>query len=150
GAAWFSGHGEHLAERGRRDPFRVPSAGARSGCRAHPARAVVRRGALRPLPRAGYRGRSRGHRLDGSAMRLVRWQGEDLLRRLDDVIAVYGAAMGYSVQLLRTRPVVARPGPRGAAARAAQVLADRLLRARRAARPAGHAGPEDRRPPALC
>jgi len=36
-------------------------------------------------------------------MRLVRWQGEDLLRRLDDVIAVYGAAMGYSVQLLQTR-----------------------------------------------
>jgi ribosomal protein S18 acetylase RimI-like enzyme len=36
-------------------------------------------------------------------MRLVRWEGEDLLRRLDDVIAVYGAAMGYSVQLLQTR-----------------------------------------------
>jgi ribosomal protein S18 acetylase RimI-like enzyme len=36
-------------------------------------------------------------------MRLVRWQGEDLLHRLDDVIAVYGAAMGYSVQLLQTR-----------------------------------------------
>jgi ribosomal protein S18 acetylase RimI-like enzyme len=36
-------------------------------------------------------------------MRLVRWQGDDLLRRLDDVIAVYGAAMGYSVQLLQTR-----------------------------------------------
>ena len=36
-------------------------------------------------------------------MRLVRWQGEDLLRRLDDVIAVYGAAMGYSIPLLQTR-----------------------------------------------
>ena len=36
-------------------------------------------------------------------MRLVRWRGEDLLQRLDDVIAVYGEAMGYSVQLLQTR-----------------------------------------------
>jgi ribosomal protein S18 acetylase RimI-like enzyme len=36
-------------------------------------------------------------------MRLVRWQGDDLLRRLDDVIAVYGAAMGYSMPLLETR-----------------------------------------------
>ena len=36
-------------------------------------------------------------------MRLVRWRPADLLRRLDDVIAVYGAAMGYSVELLQTR-----------------------------------------------
>jgi GNAT superfamily N-acetyltransferase len=36
-------------------------------------------------------------------VRLVRWRGDDLLQRLDDVIAVYGAAMGYSVQLLQTR-----------------------------------------------
>jgi ribosomal protein S18 acetylase RimI-like enzyme len=36
-------------------------------------------------------------------MRLVQWRGEDLLRRLDDVISVYGQAMGYSVQLLQTR-----------------------------------------------
>lgn len=36
-------------------------------------------------------------------MRLVRWRGDDLLERLDDVIAVYGEAMGYSVQLLQTR-----------------------------------------------
>ena len=36
-------------------------------------------------------------------MRLVRWQGEDLLRRLDDVIAVYGAAMGYEPALLEVR-----------------------------------------------
>jgi ribosomal protein S18 acetylase RimI-like enzyme len=36
-------------------------------------------------------------------MRLVRWRGEDLLQRLDEVIAVYGEAMGYSVQLLQTR-----------------------------------------------
>ena len=36
-------------------------------------------------------------------MRLVRWRGEDLLERLDDVIAVYGEAMGYSADLLQTR-----------------------------------------------
>jgi ribosomal protein S18 acetylase RimI-like enzyme len=36
-------------------------------------------------------------------MRLMRWRGSDLLQRLDDVIAVYGAAMGYSVELLQTR-----------------------------------------------
>jgi len=37
------------------------------------------------------------------AMRLVRWHTDDLLRRLDDVIAVYGAAMGYPGGLLETR-----------------------------------------------
>ena len=36
-------------------------------------------------------------------MRLVPWQGDDLLRRLDDLIAVYGAAMGYRPDLLATR-----------------------------------------------
>jgi ribosomal protein S18 acetylase RimI-like enzyme len=36
-------------------------------------------------------------------MRLVAWQPEDLLHRLDDVIAVYGAAMGYHADLLQTR-----------------------------------------------
>jgi GNAT superfamily N-acetyltransferase len=36
-------------------------------------------------------------------MRLVAWRPEDLRRRLDDVIAVYGQAMGYSAQLLETR-----------------------------------------------
>src|SRR5205814_2350285 len=36
-------------------------------------------------------------------MRLVRWHTDDLLRRLDDVIAVYGAAMGYPGGLLETR-----------------------------------------------
>jgi ribosomal protein S18 acetylase RimI-like enzyme len=36
-------------------------------------------------------------------MRLVRWRGEDMLHRLDDVIDVYGRAMGYSLQLLQTR-----------------------------------------------
>ena len=36
-------------------------------------------------------------------MTLVAWQGDDLLHRLDDVIAVYGAAMGYHAELLQTR-----------------------------------------------
>jgi ribosomal protein S18 acetylase RimI-like enzyme len=36
-------------------------------------------------------------------MRLVPWQPDDMLRRLDDVVSVYGEAMGYSPALLRTR-----------------------------------------------
>jgi ribosomal protein S18 acetylase RimI-like enzyme len=36
-------------------------------------------------------------------VRLVRWRASDLLRRLDDVISVYGEAMGYSADLLQTR-----------------------------------------------
>ena len=36
-------------------------------------------------------------------MRLVAWQPDDLLRRLDDVVAVYGEAMGYRAELLQTR-----------------------------------------------
>jgi ribosomal protein S18 acetylase RimI-like enzyme len=36
-------------------------------------------------------------------MRLVAWQPEDLLRRLDDVVSVYGEAMGYRAELLQTR-----------------------------------------------
>ena len=36
-------------------------------------------------------------------MRLVAWQPDDLLRRLDDVISVYGEAMGYRTELLQTR-----------------------------------------------
>ena len=36
-------------------------------------------------------------------MRLVAWQPEDLLRRLDDVVGVYGEAMGYPAELLQTR-----------------------------------------------
>jgi ribosomal protein S18 acetylase RimI-like enzyme len=53
-------------------------------------------------------------------MRLVPWQGDDLLRRLDDVIAVYGAAMGYPAELLQTRrgyiaAHAQRPGFRGVA-----------------------------------
>lgn len=34
---------------------------------------------------------------------LVAWSGEDLLRHLDDALAVYGAAMGYHHDLLATR-----------------------------------------------
>ena len=34
---------------------------------------------------------------------LVRWHTDDLLRRLDEVIEVYGAAMGYPADLLQTR-----------------------------------------------
>lgn len=36
-------------------------------------------------------------------MRLVPWQPDDLARRLDDVIAVYGEAMGYRAELLDAR-----------------------------------------------
>ena len=36
-------------------------------------------------------------------MRLVAWQPDDLLRRLDDVVTVYGEAMGYRRELLQTR-----------------------------------------------
>jgi len=36
-------------------------------------------------------------------MRIVPWTAADLTRRLDDVIAVYGNAMGYSADLLATR-----------------------------------------------
>ena len=34
-------------------------------------------------------------------MRLVPWQPEDLARRLDDVLAVYGEAMGYRSDVLQ-------------------------------------------------
>lgn len=36
-------------------------------------------------------------------MRLVPWASEDLARRLDDAVAVYGEAMGYAVDLLEAR-----------------------------------------------
>ncbi|MGC4805768.1 GNAT family N-acetyltransferase [Micromonospora sp. DT233] len=36
-------------------------------------------------------------------MRLVRWTPDDLLRRLDDVVAVYGEAMNYRPDLLEAR-----------------------------------------------
>jgi GNAT superfamily N-acetyltransferase len=53
-------------------------------------------------------------------MRLVPWQPDDLLRRLDDVVAVYGDAMGYRAELLQTRrgyiaAHVRRPGFRAVA-----------------------------------
>jgi ribosomal protein S18 acetylase RimI-like enzyme len=53
-------------------------------------------------------------------MRLVPWQPDDLLRRLDDVVAVYGEAMGYRSELLQTRrgyiaAHVRRPGFRAVA-----------------------------------
>jgi GNAT superfamily N-acetyltransferase len=53
-------------------------------------------------------------------MRLVAWQPDDLLRRLDDVVDVYGEAMGYRKELLQTRrgyigSHVRRPGFRAVA-----------------------------------
>ncbi|NMO55777.1 GNAT family N-acetyltransferase [Actinoplanes sp. TBRC 11911] len=53
-------------------------------------------------------------------MRLVAWQPDDLLRRLDDVVDVYGEAMGYRQELLQTRrgyigAHVRRPGFRAVA-----------------------------------
>jgi ribosomal protein S18 acetylase RimI-like enzyme len=53
-------------------------------------------------------------------MRLVPWQPDDLLRRLDDVVSVYGEAMGYRAELLQTRrgyigAHVRRPGFRAVA-----------------------------------
>ena len=53
-------------------------------------------------------------------MRLVPWKPDDLLRRLDDVVAVYGEAMGYRAELLETRrgyiaAHVRRPGFRAVA-----------------------------------
>jgi ribosomal protein S18 acetylase RimI-like enzyme len=53
-------------------------------------------------------------------MRLVAWSPDDLLRRLNDVVAVYGEAMGYRQELLQTRrgyigAHVRRPGFRAVA-----------------------------------
>jgi ribosomal protein S18 acetylase RimI-like enzyme len=53
-------------------------------------------------------------------MRLVPWQPDDLVRRLDDVVAVYGEAMGYHSALLDARrgymaTHVRRPGFRAVA-----------------------------------
>src|ERR671920_575398 len=77
-------------------------------------------------------------------MRLVPWQPDDLLRRLDDVVSVYGEAMGYRPELLQTRR-----GYIGAHVRRAGPIdvALRLLRGRRAARPPDRAGPRGRCPP---
>ncbi|WP_027659136.1 GNAT family N-acetyltransferase [Salinispora fenicalii] len=53
-------------------------------------------------------------------MRLVRWTPDDLVRRLDDVVTVYGEAMGYPADLLKARrgyiaSHVRRPGFRAVA-----------------------------------
>ncbi|MEJ3743705.1 GNAT family N-acetyltransferase [Actinomycetes bacterium KLBMP 9797] len=53
-------------------------------------------------------------------MRLVPWQPDDLVRRLDDVVGVYGEAMGYRAELLEARrgyiaTHVRRPGFRAVA-----------------------------------
>ncbi|WFE29473.1 GNAT family N-acetyltransferase [Solwaraspora sp. WMMD791] len=53
-------------------------------------------------------------------MRLVPWLPDDLLRRLDDVVAVYGEAMNYRAELLEVRrgyiaTHVRRPGFRAVA-----------------------------------
>ncbi|WP_320067094.1 GNAT family N-acetyltransferase [Micromonospora sp. RTGN7] len=53
-------------------------------------------------------------------MRLVRWTPDDLFRRLDDVVAVYGEAMNYRTDLLAARrgyiaTHVRRPGFRAVA-----------------------------------
>ncbi|MER5701886.1 GNAT family N-acetyltransferase [Micromonospora sp. NPDC002296] len=53
-------------------------------------------------------------------MRLVRWTPDDLLRRLDDVVTVYGEAMNYRTDLLAARrgyiaTHVRRPGFRAVA-----------------------------------
>jgi ribosomal protein S18 acetylase RimI-like enzyme len=53
-------------------------------------------------------------------MRLVPWQPDDLARRLDDVVTVYGEAMGYRAELLEARrgyiaTHVRRPGFRAVA-----------------------------------
>ena len=57
-------------------------------------------------------------------MRLVPWLPDDLLRRLDDVVAVYGQAMNYRPELLEVRrgyiaTHVRRPGFRAVATLAA-------------------------------
>ena len=54
------------------------------------------------------------------AVRIVAWTPDDLARRLDDVVNVYGAAMGYPRELLVTRrgyigSHVRRPGFRAVA-----------------------------------
>ena len=67
------------------------------------------------------RGRGRARTGGGTgSMRLVRWTPDDLARRLDDVVAVYGEAMGYRIDLLEARrgyiaTHVRRPGFRAVA-----------------------------------
>jgi GNAT superfamily N-acetyltransferase len=55
-----------------------------------------------------------------AGMRLVPWKPDDLVRRLDDVVAVYGEAMGYRSELMDARrgiiaTHVRRPGFRAVA-----------------------------------
>jgi ribosomal protein S18 acetylase RimI-like enzyme len=57
-------------------------------------------------------------------MRLVSWQAGDLLRRLDDVIAVYGLAMGYPGELLETRRGYVAAHVQRAGFRAVATIAD--------------------------
>lgn len=38
-----------------------------------------------------------------TGVRLVPWQPDDLVRRLDDVVSVYGEAMGYRPELMEAR-----------------------------------------------
>ena len=96
-----------------------------------PTDGLVRRGAVRPV-----RGARRGRRPDGArvgrrrrpsdgegwtGMRLVRVDSRTTcVRRLDDVVAVYGEAMGYRTELLEARrgyiaTHVRRPGFRAVA-----------------------------------
>ena len=68
----------------------------------------------------GYRGDRVGQREAAAGMRLVAWTPEDLIRRLNDVISVYGQAMGYPPDLLEARRGyiaghVRRPGFRAVA-----------------------------------
>src|SRR4051794_19739675 len=47
-------------------------------------------------------------------MRLVAWQPDDLLRRLDDVVTVYGEGVGYPQELLQNpRGYIGAHGRRG-------------------------------------
>ena len=57
-------------------------------------------------------------------MRLVGWQPDDMLRRLDDVVSVYGEAMGYRAELLQTRRGYSGAHVRRAGFRAVATLTD--------------------------
>ncbi len=57
-------------------------------------------------------------------MRLVGWQPDDMLRRLDDVVSVYGEAMGYRAELLQTRRGYIGAHVRRAGFRAVATLTD--------------------------
>ena len=57
-------------------------------------------------------------------MRLVPWTPEDLIRRLDDVVAVYGEAMGYRSELREVRRGYIATHVRRAGFRAVATLTD--------------------------